>query len=368
MKKRVVVKLGTSVLTNGTPHIDQPQLVSLVQQCAELRQAGHEVIICTSGAIAAGRAELNFPDIPTTISNKQMFAAVGQTRLMQLWSGFFAIYGIHVGQILLTRDDVESRQRYLNARDNFRALLEQNNVPIVNENDAVAIEEIKVGDNDNLSALVAVLAEADLLLLLTDQVGLYTADPRTNKNAELITDVHEITPELKQLAGGSVSGLGVGGMATKLISAEIATRAGIDVIIASGSAPNIITRLAAGEAHGTRLHDQSQPIDGRHRWLLAGSKPSGQLIVDEGAANALQNGSPSLLPAGIREVIGDFKRGDPIRIVSPSKVDLARGLSRYSAESLRKIKGHQSTEIEQILGYTYGKVAVHRNDLILLKG
>lgn len=366
MYQRIVIKLGTSVLTGGTPYLDRPHLVELVRQCAALHQAGRDIIICTSGAIAVGRARLGFPDLSPTVTNKQMLAAVGQSRLMQNWEQLFEIYGLDVGQVLLTRADVEDRGRFLNARDTLQALLNYRIIPIINENDAVATAEIKVGDNDNLSALVAVLVEADLLMLLTDQPGLFTADPRTNPDAELIREVVEIDETLRQLAGGSVSGLGVGGMATKLQAADIARRAGVDVVIAAGRAPDVIGRIAEAESVGTRFKALAHPLENRKRWILAGPKAAGQVMVDVGAVRALVANGRSLLPAGITAVYGTFQRGDTISILSPAGKEVARGISRYNSHDLAQIQGCQSDEISQRLGYAYGPVAVHRNDLILL--
>lgn len=366
MYQRIVVKLGTSVLTGGTPKLDHPHMVELVRQCAELYRQGKEIVICTSGAIAVGRHRLDFPDIPNTVTNKQMFAAVGQSRLMQMWERYFEIYGIHVGQILLTRADVTNRRRYLNARDTLHTLLEHRIVPVINENDAVATEEIKVGDNDNLSALVSTLAEADLLLLLTDQPGLFTADPRTHPDAQLIPEVHKIDETVKALAGGSVSGLGVGGMATKLQAADVARRAGADVVIAAGSAPNVITRIASGESVGTRFPAIEHPLENRKRWIFAGRKPKGCVVIDEGAAQALLKNGRSLLPAGIVAINGSFNRGDTICIEGPDKQELAKGITRYASGDLYQIAGLHSEQIEAKLGYAYGPVVVHRNDLILL--
>lgn len=364
--QRIVVKLGTSVLTGGTPKLDHPHMVELARQCAELCQQGKEIIICTSGAIAVGRHRLDFPDVANTVTNKQMFAAVGQSRLMQMWERYFEIYGIHVGQILLTRADINNRKRYLNARDTLLTLLENRIVPIVNENDAVATEEIKVGDNDNLSALVSTMAEADLLLLLTDQPGLFTADPRTNPDAQLIPEVYKIDETVKALAGGSVSGLGVGGMATKLQAADVARRAGADVVIAAGSAPNVITRITEGEPVGTRFPALENPLENRKRWIFAGRKPQGCVVIDDGAVEALLENGRSLLPAGIIAISGLFNRGDTICIQGPDKQELARGIARYSSNDLHQIAGLQSDQIEARLGYAYGPVVVHRNDLILL--
>jgi glutamate 5-kinase len=366
MGKRIVVKLGTSVLTGGARHLDSPRLVELVRQCAELYKRGDDVVVVSSGAIAVGRARLDFPDLPATIASKQLLAAVGQSRLMLSWERFFEIYGIHVGQILLTRADVENRQRYLNARDVFLALLEHRIVPIVNENDALATEEIKVGDNDNLSALVATLVDADLLLLLTDQRGLFTADPRNNPDAQLIPEVRRIDETLRALAGGSKSGLGVGGMVTKLEAADKARRAGADVVIASGREPNIILRAAAGETVGTRFPAVANPLESRKAWILSGHKPAGRLIVDDGAAVALTQRGRSLLPAGIARVEGDFQRGDTVSIFDLHRHELARGIAAYHSQDMRQIAGCQSDQISERLGYAYGTVAVHRNDMILL--
>ena len=364
--QRIVVKLGTSVLTGGTPRLDRAHMVELVRQCAMLHGEGLDVIVCTSGAIATGRERLGFPNLPETVTNKQLFAAVGQSRLMLAWERLFDIYSIHVGQILLTRADVEDRQRFLNARDTLQALLEQRIIPVVNENDAVATSEIKVGDNDNLSALVALLAEADLLLLLTDQPGLFTADPRSNPDAELIPEVRQIDETLRRLAGGSASGLGVGGMATKLQAADVARRAGADAVIAAGRAPDVILRAVSGELVGTRFPAQETPLANRKRWILAGPSPAGSLVVDAGAARALCENGSSLLPAGISAVQGAFERGDAVSIRDARGRELARGIARYGHDDMVRIKGCHSDDIVSRLGYAYGPVAVHRNDLILI--
>lgn len=366
MHKRIVVKLGTSVLTGGTRRLDRAQMVEIARQCAALQRQGREVIVVTSGAIAAGRERLDHPAVPPTVAAKQMLAAVGQGWLMHVWESLFDIYGLHVGQMLLTRADVADRNRFLNARDMLAALLEHGIIPIINENDAVATAEIKVGDNDNLSALIAVLAEADLLLLLTDQPGLFTADPRTNPDAQLIPEVREIDETLRHIAGGSVSGLGVGGMTTKLQAADIARRAGADVVIAAGRAADVILRAANGEAVGTRFPAIGAPLENRKRWIFSGAVAGGRLVVDAGAARALRDRGGSLLPAGITRVEGDFNRGDTVLIVGPKGKDLARGITRYNSADLARIRGHHSDEIADLLGYTLGPVAVHRNDMILV--
>jgi glutamate 5-kinase len=267
--------------------------------------------------------------------------------------------------MLLTRADVADRDRFLNARDMLVALLEHGIMPIINENDAVATAEIKVGDNDNLSALIALLAEADLLLLLTDQPGLFTADPRTNPDAQLIPEVHTIDETLRRIAGGSVSGLGVGGMSTKLQAADVARRAGADVVIAAGRATDVIIRAAYGEAVGTRFPALEAPLENRKRWIFGGTAPAGRITVDSGAARALRERGGSLLPAGITAVEGDFERGDTVLIIGPKGKELARGIVRYGSADLAQIKGNRSDAIADLLGFTAGPAAVHRNDMIL---
>ncbi|SKA47188.1 glutamate 5-kinase [Enterovibrio nigricans] len=365
-RQTVVVKLGTSVLTGGSKKLDRAHMVELVRQCAMLIRQGHHVVIVTSGAIAAGREHLNHPQIANTIANKQMLAAVGQSRIIQAWESLFAIYGINIGQMLLTRADLDDRERYLNARDMLQALLDNNIVPVVNENDAVATAEIKVGDNDNLSALVAILAEADKLLLLTDQPGLFTADPRSNPDAELIHEVHTIDETLHKLAGGSVSGLGTGGMATKLQAADVARRAGIEVTIAAGSRPEVIQHVVEGKPAGTRFLPLESPLESRKRWILAGPPPAGNIVIDDGAAKAVVERHSSLLSKGIVSVDGQFDRGAVARICNKDGKLLARGICRYSSKDLSAIAGRHSQDIQDILGYAHGAVAVHCDDLVVI--
>ncbi len=366
MYKRIVVKLGTSVLTGGTEQLDRAHMVELVRQCAQWVRQGNDVILCSSGAIAAGKDRLGLKEFPDALAEKQMLAAVGQSRLMLIWERLFEIYGIHVGQILLTRSDVENRRRFLNARDTLHSLLAYGIIPIVNENDAVATAEIKVGDNDNLSAFTVVLAEADLLILLTDQTGMFTADPRSNPEAELIPEVRHIDETLHGLAGESTSRLGVGGMITKLHAADVARRAGADVVIASGHAPDVISRIVRGEKVGTLFPALDAPLENRKRWIFAGTIDGGRIIVDDGARRALIKKGGSLLPAGITRIEGTFERGDTVFILGQDGEEIARGITRYGNEDLERIKGCQSEEILGKLGYAYGPVAVHRDDLILV--
>lgn len=359
----LVIKLGTSVLTGGSRRLNCAQIVELVRQCAQAQAMGHRIIIVTSGAIAAGREHLNYPQLPATIASKQLLAAVGQIRLIQLWQQFFTIYGIQTGQMLLTRADMEDRERFLNARDTLHALLDNHIVPVINENDAVVTAEIKVGDNDNLSALVAILADADKLLLLTDQAGLFTADPRSDPTAELIADIHSITDTLRGIAGDSVSGLGTGGMGTKLQAAEVAARAGIETIIAAGNKSSVIIDALANIPVGSRFHAQQSPLEKRKRWIF-GAPLAGEITIDHGAQQAILQQGSSLLPKGITRVSGNFSRGEVIRICSENGQDIAHGVSRYNSDALRRIAGQHSQQIDAILGYQYGAVAVHRDDMI----
>ncbi len=364
--KRIVIKFGTSVLTGGTQQLDRSRMMHLVTQCADLHRLGYQLIIVSSGAIAAGKQRLGIEDLPVVMARKQMLAAVGQSHLMHVWGQLFDIYDLHVGQILLTRGDIENRKRYLNARDTLDAMLAQRAIPIINENDAIATAEIKLGDNDNLSALVTMLVDADLLIMLTDQPGLFTADPRINPDAKLIPEVHRYEEIAELQVGQSRSGLGVGGMATKMQAADYARRAGTDVVIASGMTKNVITKIVQGQTIGTRFPATSTSLDSRQRWILAGPSPTGKLTIDQGAARALREGRYSLLPAGIVAVDGKFNRGATVLIIDSTHNELARGIVRYTSDDLRQIKGRQSSQIAQQLGYYYGPVIVHRNDLILL--
>jgi glutamate 5-kinase len=365
--RRIVLKLGTSTLTAGTPHLSPPRMVEIVRQVAQLHEQGYEMVLVSSGAIAAGRERLQFPQLPKEIPAKQMISAVGQPRLMALYEQLFGLYKLTVAQVLLTRTDLSDRRRYLNSRNTLAALLNQRVIPIINENDTVATEEIRVGDNDNLSAVVANLIEADILIMLTDQQGLYTADPNTNAEAELVRLVSDnaIPASLWEAAGGSSGKLGVGGMWTKLQAADLARRSGSTVIIASGAAENIITRLVGGESLGTCFMPVTTALEGRKRYLLAGSSPKNVIIVDDGAAQALREGG-SLLPVGVLRVSGDFERGDTVRVTDAAGVEIARGLVNYTAMDIHQICGRQSSEISAILPFAYGDEVIHRNNMVLL--
>ena len=364
-QKTIVVKFGTSTLTQGTAKLDLAHMMEMVRQFAQLHKAGFRIVIVTSGAIAAGRHYLNHPDLPPTIASKQLLAAVGQSQLIQTWEKLFAIYDIHIGQLLLTRADIEDRERFLNARDTLHALLDNQIIPVINENDAVATAEIKVGDNDNLSALVAILVQAEQLYLITDQQGLFDSDPRKNPQAKLISEVDKITEHIRSIAGGSGTALGTGGMSTKITAADVATRSGIETIIAPGNQPNVVVDLAYGQPIGTKFLVQADRLEGRKQWLFA-APSAGVLVIDEGAQKAMLEQHKSLLPAGILQVEGRFSRGEVVRIRNAQGKDLALGMARYNSDALNLIAGKRSQDIEQILGYEYGAVAIHRDDLIVL--
>jgi glutamate 5-kinase len=365
--ERTVVKFGTSTLTAGTNRLSLARIADLVRQVSVLHDHGQAITVVSSGAIAAGRETLGYPDLPKHIPKKQMLAAVGQLRLMVIYEQLFAIYEKKVAQVLLTRADLSDRRRYLNARNTIEALLEQRIIPIVNENDTVATEEIRFGDNDQLSAQVASLIEADQLVLLTDQDGLFTGDPRRNPDAELIrqVQVEEIPESYWEAAGGSISGVGTGGMFTKLKAADLARRSGVEVIIANGSAPDILLQIANQAPVGTRFYSLSSKLEGRKRFLLAGNKATGNVIVDSGAARAIRKGG-SLLPVGITRAEGDFDRGDTVRISSPEGKQIAVGISSYAIKDLVSIIGRKSNEIETILGYNYGDEVVHHDNMVIL--
>jgi glutamate 5-kinase len=365
--QRVIIKLGTSTLTAGSSRISAPHIVDIARQISSLHSMGYQVILVSSGAIAAGREALNFPELPKYIPSKQMLAAIGQPRLMYLYTQLFGIYNETVAQVLLIQEDLSDRSRYLNARNTLEALLAHHVIPIINENDTVATNEIRFGDNDNLSAQFASLIEADLLVLLTDQEGLFTGDPRLDSNATLIKMIETptIPEELWKSAGRSNSGVGTGGMDTKVHAADLARRSGTVVVIANGNESNILLRIVNGESLGTTFQPLTTKLESRKRYLLTVRHASGVLIIDQGAIAALVQGG-SLLPVGVLTVTGKFDRGDTVRIHDPSGKEIAIGLVNYPAGDLTHLCRHQSSEIETILGYTFGDEVIHRNNLLIL--
>jgi glutamate 5-kinase len=363
--QRLVVKVGTNTLTGGEDRLSRPQMSGVVRQISRLVRDGHQVALVSSGAIVAGREALQISRNGKDIPFKQVLAAVGQARLMQIWDDLFSREDLIVAQTLLTRGDLADRQGYLNARNTLLALLDRKVVPIINENDVVATEEIKIGDNDNLSALVANLIDADLLILLTDQSGLYTADPRRNSTATLISEVPAITDDILALAAGSGSVRGTGGMMTKVQAARLATESGVTVVVAGGTTENVLVRVVNGESIGTRFPSNRTRMESRKRWILAGLAGKAAAQIDAGAASALAGGR-SLLPAGVVNVKGPFDRGDSVNIVGPEGKTIACGVANYSAADLERIKGCRSPEITQILGFHFGDEVIHRNNVVML--
>ena len=364
--KRVVIKIGSRVLTDSDGALDLVVINRICDEIALLRQKGLEVIVVSSGAIAAGRSELGLTEKPRTIPHKQAAAAVGQTRLMQAYERSMAPNNLKVAQVLLTSEDLGSRQRFLNARATLDALLGFGIVPIINENDTVVVDEIKFGDNDNLSALVTNVAEAHLLLILTDIEGFYSADPHTNPDAALIPLIKGITRDVERAAGGSGSAVGTGGMATKVAAAKKAGKNGVATIMVSGKRSGIIIAALEGEEVGTLFLPSETGLNRRKHWIAYTLRPSGRMIVDDGARNALLKKGKSLLPSGVVRVEGRFERGACVRLCGLDGIEFARGLSDYSSSESARLAGCKSSEIEGILGYHYGDVIIHRDNMVLL--
>ena len=366
---RIVAKFGTALLTGGGDHLNQAIMSDLVAQVAQLHKQGLELLVVSSGAIASGRYKLGLTKKIRGIPFKQVLASVGQSRLMSVYEQLFGKHNITVAQALLARADLSDRASYLNARNTLLALLELGVLCIVNENDVVAVDELeeaKFGDNDALSAMVANLIDADLLLLLGDTAGLYTADPHRDPNARLISQIDRIDSEIERLAADTAGKLGTGGMLTKIDAAKLATASGVTVVIADGRETDVILRLATGEAIGTRFLPISSNLESRKRWMLSGLCIKGRLVVDSGAALALKKQKRSLLAAGIREVKGDFQRGDIVNIYDPQESRLGCGITNYSSADIETIKGAHSNKIATLLGYDYGSEVVHRNNLVVL--
>jgi glutamate 5-kinase len=368
--KRIVVKAGTNVLTNRTKKLDASMMSALATQIIDLRALGAQVILVTSGAIAAGREVLSRTDGSKGVPVRQTLAAIGQSRLMHAYQDLFSRDGITVAQALLTRHDVEDRVGYLNIRNTLHSLLNRGVLPIVNENDVVNIEEIgpdQFGDNDQLSTLVANLIDADLLVILTDTAGLYTSDPHEDPNATLVNVVDRIDDAVISMAGNHKSTTSRGGMVSKLSAARVAVAGGVPVIIASGSEPKVLVRCAIGENVGTLFSPSVNPIESRKRWLLSQMSRSGKsLIVDNGAAIALQNRHGSLLPAGVRQIIGSFERGDVVAVGNIDGEQIACGISNYDSKDLENIIGTRSDQIFVRLGHHFGDEVIHRNNMVLL--
>lgn len=365
--KRVVVKVGTSTITYSNGKINYEKIEKLARIMTDLQNQGKEMILVSSGAGAAGVGRLGLDAKPSTIPGKQACAAVGQGILMHIYERLFGEYGQVVAQVLLTKADMVNRHSYANARNALQEMISWGVIPIINENDVVAIDEFKIGDNDNLSALVASLADADLDILLSDIDGLYTANPKTHPEAKLVSVVEEVTPAIEGTAGGVGSKNATGGMLTKLQAAKNAMSAGIALVIANGENLEVLRRIMKGEPVGTLFVPRENHLRFRNQWLAFGSKISGQLIVDDGLAKALrQKGSCSILPVGITRVEGNFDSGDTVSVLDQEGHELARGMTNYSAEDLELIKGCKTGQIEEKIGYKHYDEVIHRDNLVVL--
>lgn len=360
-----VVKIGSSILTNHGQGVDVAAIQQWTLQMAQLHQQGYRFVIVSSGAVAAGMSKLSWTDRPSSVHQLQAAAAVGQMGLIQAYENAFQTHGIKTAQILLDHDDLSDRRRYLNARATLRTLLDLDVVPVVNENDTVTTDEIRFGDNDTLSALVASLVEAQMLVLLTDQGGLFTADPRKDSTAQLISEKSASDASLDAMVsdGGK---LGRGGMITKLKAARLAARSGTHCAIVNGKADAVITRLCAGESFGTLLYADQPPQAARKRWLAGQLQLRGRLTLDQGASSVLTQRGSSLLPVGVKTVQGNFQRGDLVACVDLKGHEIARGLINYNHEETQRIKGKPSTQIEVLLGYKNEDELIHRDNLVLM--
>jgi len=364
--KRVVIKIGSGVISDHSG-LDLERIVTLCADVHSLRQRGYEVILVSSAAVAAGKADLGIKGSARTLSLplKQAAAAIGQSRLMRAYKDALRKHGLTAAQVLLTRDDLANRRRYLNARNTLMTLLEYGVVPVINENDTVVIDEIRFGDNDNLSAMATNLVEAQLLVILSDVDGLYDNDPRHNAEAKLISEVERITPEIEAMAGKEETMLGTGGMTTKLKAAKRATLFGAGTAIINGLTPHNLLYLFDGHELGTYFLPARDPMAARKHWIAFTKKPKGKLILDEGAHKAVADRGKSLLPSGIRQLDGTFERGDAVRLCDLNGKEFAKGVTNYNSAELIRIIGKNTKEIVQILGYQYGDEVVHRDNLVI---
>ncbi|MFO7767012.1 MAG: glutamate 5-kinase [Pelovirga sp.] len=363
--KRVVIKIGSGVISN-TDGLENDRVAAISEDVCQLLKGGLEVILVSSGAVAAGKGQLGISGRPQTIPQKQAAAAIGQTRIIHEYRETFQAHSFNVAQVLLTRDDLSNRRRYLNARNTVMTLLEYGVTPIVNENDTVVVEEIRFGDNDNLSALVAGLVEADLLVILSDVDGFYDRDPSVYPQAQLIPLVERVTPDIEAMGGGSRGVLGTGGMGSKLKAAKRVALSGIGTLIVNGRIPHIVSHIFAGEEVGTYVLPAQSKLTAKKHWIAFSKKPRGKLLIDDGGRRAVIKGGKSLLPAGIFGVDGGFERGDSVRLCDRDGREFARGIVSYSLAETLQIMGKQCAEIEKVLGYKYRDEVICRDDLVLL--
>jgi len=364
--RRIVVKVGSSILASVEKGLHHEVFSHLAKEISELKRQGYEIVLVSSGAIAAGMEKLGYKTRPQSITQKQATAAVGQSRLMNIYENYFSRHQQMVAQILLTHDDLSHRRRFLNARNTLLTLLELGIIPIINENDTVVVDEIKVGDNDNLSALVTNLIEADLLIILTNIDGLCDGDPRLNPNARCIPLVEDIDVDMERMVGETMSETSVGGMVSKIQAAKKASRFGIPTVIASGTRKEVLHQILRGKEIGTLILPKANTLSSRKHWIAFNLHPKGDVIVDEGAKKAIVQRGKSLLPSGVVKVRGEFDRGDSVSCIGPRGKEFARGLVNYSVSELEMIKGLKSDQIEKALGYKYSDEVIHRDDLVVL--
>lgn len=363
--KRLVIKIGSALLTDDGRGLNVQLIQQLVAQMAALRQAGKEIVVVSSGAVAAGMTRLNRDERPDNLNELQAMAAIGQMRLVQTWESAFAQHGLHAAQVLLTHADVKDRQRYLNAQGTLRALLDLNVIPVVNENDTVATDEMRLGDNDTLAGLVANLVEAEAMIILTDQLGMFDSDPRHNPKAELLDNLPVNDPKLMDMAGGSAGALGRGGMRTKVLAAQRAAYSGAFTVIASGREPDVVNRIGQGDAMGSLFIPADKTVNARKQWIVAQGVVDGTLVCDAGASRALQRGGCSLLPAGITAVKGQFQQGDCVQCVDADGNAIAIGLTNYNAAEAKQLLGVSSADIAKALGYASATEIIHYDNMVL---
>jgi glutamate 5-kinase len=364
----LVVKVGTTLISSPKEFLDRTKMRSIVEDLANLRKRGVKIILVSSGAIGAGMAILGLKTRPKLLPQKQAAAAIGQSKLMHFYKELFNEYGLHVAQVLLTKDDLDERKKYLNARNTLSELLQYETiVPIINENDTVAVDEIKFGDNDTLAAVVASKMNADLLIILSNVDGLYDCDPRKSSSPHLVEEIHDLSDSIRNMCGSASAETSVGGMKAKVEAARIASLSGIGMILANGERGHILRDIFESGARCTYFHPKGEWINGRKRWIAFGSAPHGKVQVDDGARNAVAEKFRSLLPSGIIGVSGKFERGDTISIVDADGREFARGLTNYSAEEILKIKGIHSSKIMEVLGHKDYDEVVHRDNLVVLQ-
>ena len=363
---RVVVKIGTSTLTYNNGKLNLFRIEKLVRELADLANQGKEIILVTSGAVGAGLDRLGSTERPKTIPEKQAVAAIGQGILMHMYEKLFAEYGQIVAQVLLTRENSVKHKLYINSRNTLLTLLKMGVIPVINENDAIAIDELKIGDNDTLSATVATIVDADLLIILSDIEGVFTANPQNDPTAQLIEEITDITPEIEELAGGAGSKLGTGGMYTKIQAAKIAVNAGVTMVIASGALEGVVRNILSGENIGTIFPAKEQHLQVRKSWLAFGAMIKGELVVDEGCEKALITEGSSLLSVGIVEVKGTFDQGNSVRILSKQGREIARGLANYNSEEIKKICGKNTNNISKFLGSKLYDEVIHRDNMVIM--